>query len=271
MSDALAFDCGLSDRWRGAVDAHKAHAASEWPREAVGLISGSGDYKPCMNIAADPVSHFEVSDAQMWEVNGDRPAALLHSHTGATHPVTGATIHPRDCPSAADMVCQRDMAIPWGITCCVEGGASDPFWFGDQVPRAPLYGRTFRHGVHDCYAFIRDWYAQEAGILLPDFARDLDWWEPDDEGKVHFDLYADGFEGAGFVKVDRPYNPLPGDVFLCRVKSQVMNHGGVYVGDGLIGHHLLWELSGRRPAALWRPKLDFLVRHRDLPDDWRLE
>ncbi len=268
MSDAFGFDPGLTARWGAAVAAHKEHAAAEWPREAVGLVDAAGAYHACRNVADDPVRTFEIADADLAAVDGGRPAAVLHSHTSEPDPVTGRTLPPNDCPSEIDMRTQIDMAVPWGISLCIETGASDPFWFGDPVPRPPLYGRTFRHGVDDCYAFIRDWHREAAGIAIPDFPRGLDWWEQA-EGEAQQDLYAQGFEAAGFARAHRPDGPLPGDVFLCSVRSPVMNHGGVYLGDGLIGHHLMHQLSLRQPASIWRPKLGFLVRHRDLPDDWR--
>ncbi|GEP11115.1 NlpC/P60 family protein [Methylobacterium gnaphalii] len=268
MSDAFGFDPGLNARWRGAVDAHKDHARADWPAEAVGLVDAEGGYHPCENIAEDPTSFFEIRDRDLAAVDGGRPAALLHSHTAVPHPESGATTQPNDSPSAADMQTQIDMAIPWGISLCIETGATDPFWFGDQVPRPPLFGRSFRHGVDDCYAFIRDWHREVAGIAIPDFPRDAEWWEPREDAPQQ-DLYRDGFEAAGFDRVHRPDGPLPGDVFLCSIRSPVMNHGGVYLGDGLIGHHLVHQLSLRSPATIWRAKLGFLVRHRDLPDDWR--
>jgi cell wall-associated NlpC family hydrolase len=267
--DALQFDNGLNIQWRSAVDAHKLHAHREFPKEAVGLISQSGDYHPCTNIADTPETHFMISEAERWAVDEGRAAALLHSHTATPHPVTGQTRQPKDAPSTADMVGQAAMAIPWGISLCIESGAVDPFWFGDQVMRPPLYGRVFRHGVNDCYAFIRDWYRDVAGIAIPDFPRDTSWWEAGTEGEPPLDLYAQGFAEAGFSRVDRNYNPLPGDVFLCRVRSPVLNHGGVYLGNGMIGHHVMEHLSLYQPAEIWRNKLDFLVRHKDLPDNWR--
>ena len=271
MSDALQFDDGLNAKWRDAVALHKLHAEHSFPNEAVGVVDQDGVYHACDNIATDPVDDFEISDAQYNAACGRKPAALLHSHTASPHPVTGATRPPLDSPTEADMIAQASMGVPWGITMAVEGGVSDPFWFGAQVERPPLYGRVFRHGVNDCYSFIRDWYKQVADIALPEFPRGVDWWEAGEEGEKPKDLYLDGFTQAGFLRVDRPYNPLPGDVFLCRVKSAVINHGGVYIGNGLIGHHLLWQLSLRQPASIWRPKLDFLVRHKDLPDDWEPE
>lgn len=269
MSDALQFDNGLNAKWRSAVDAHKLHAAQEFPKEAAGLITQVGTYHPVENIAPTPETHFEFHRDVLLSVDDGRPAALLHSHTAAPHPVTGQTREPKESPSTADMIAQRDMALPWGISRCIESGATDPVWFGDQVQRPPLYGRRFIHGIDDCYSFIRDWYREVTGISIPDFPRDVDWWERGEAEEPPMDLYEQGFAEAGFSRVDRNFAPLPGDVFLCKVKSPVLNHGGVYIGGGLIGHHLQHQLSLRQPAEIWRPKLGFLVRHHSLPDDWK--
>ncbi|WP_310346494.1 NlpC/P60 family protein [Methylobacterium sp. BE186] len=267
MLAAFEFDNGLNDRWRQAVDAHKAHVAREWPHEAGGVIDQDGRYHACTSIAADKIAHFEIHEDEMEAVCGHRPAAILHSHC-SSEDEQGKIVPPQDCPSAQDMRSQMDWAVPWGISLVTEGGATDPFWFGDQVERPPLLGRPFRHGVDDCYSLVRDWHRQVAGIEIPDFVRDPDWWAPH-EGEPPLDLYAQGFEQAGFVCVERSRGSiLPGDCFICSVRSPVLNHAGVYIGGGLILHHLAGMCSGRDPAAVWRPKLDFLVRHRDLPEDF---
>ncbi|ACL61031.1 C40 family peptidase [Methylobacterium nodulans] len=263
---AFAFDDGLSTRWAAAVEAHKRHAAAHWPAEAGGLILEDGRYRPLANAAADPLTEFEPDPG---EVDQTAYVAVLHSHCSIEDPESGKITPPPDCPSGADMESQMATAVPWGITLAASTGVTDPFWFGDQVPRAPLLGRPFRHGVWDCYSLGRDWHREVAGIEIPDFARDPDWWLPR-EGQPQLDLYRDGFERAGFRRVVRgPEGPLPGDCFLCRVRSPVFNHGGIYLGGGLILHHLAHQLSGRDPASVWRTKLDFLVRHTALPDDWR--
>ncbi|MGY2048923.1 NlpC/P60 family protein [Methylobacterium sp. JK268] len=273
MSLAFAHDDGLSTRWAQAVDAHKRHAAASWPAEAGGLILPDGNYAPLRNVAGDPLTEFETDPVEVAAVSGHAYAAVLHSHCSIEDPRTGQVTPPPACPSGEDMRAQMDTAVPWGITLCVSAGCSDPFWFGDQVPRAPLLGRPFVHGKWDCYSLARDWHREFVGIEIPDVAREPDWWKPHVD-RPPLDLYADGFARAGFVRVGtdgrpREAGPLPGDCFLCRVRSSVMNHSGVYLGGGLILHHLAHQLSGRDPASVWRSKLSFLIRHRDLPDDWR--
>ena len=106
---------------------------------------------------------------------------------------------------------------------------------------APLVGREFSHGVLDCYSLCRDWYFRERGVMLPDFERHDKWW---DDG--HSDLYTEHFAEAGFVEIDRKAIQ-PGDAVLMQVQSKnlVPNHAAIYIGDGLILHHLYGRLSSR--------------------------
>jgi cell wall-associated NlpC family hydrolase len=99
-------------------------------------------------------------------------------------------------------------------------------------------GRQWSHGVLDCYAIIRDWYAQEKNISLLDFERSDEWW------KMGGNLYLDNFEKAGFKKITLE-DLSCGDVILMTVNSTVPNHGAIYLGDNVILHHVHGRLSTR--------------------------
>lgn len=130
-----------------------------------------------------------------------------------------------------------------------------------------LEGRTFKHGVSDCYAVMRDFYALNFGLDFPDWARPDDWWEPDAEGK-HLNLYLDHYHELGFdLFHGDPRDRQPGDVILMAIRSPVANHGGVLLPGEKILHHLVGQLSivesYNRPlfrdttvAVLRHPKVD---------------
>ena len=61
------------------------------------------------------------------------------------------------CPSESDMRYQQQLAIPFVV---MVWPLYDCFWWGDQLTPAPLLGRGFRHGVHDCYSLLRDYYVE---------------------------------------------------------------------------------------------------------------
>ncbi|MGE0256802.1 MAG: C40 family peptidase [Alphaproteobacteria bacterium] len=225
----------------GVTDAARAHALAEHPHESCGVVVG-GRYIPVTNSADEPCAGF-VMPPSAWIEHGP-VEAVLHSHTDGS-----------DWPSAADMRGQIASAVPWGIVVTDGRTAASPFWWGDGVQTPPLVGRPFRHGVTDCYSLIRDWYRLERDILLPDFPRDPDWW------LAGGDLYRDGFPRAGFVQLPAGAAHEPGDVFLGALRGRVPHHGGIWLGHGLILHHLERRLSRREPLGGWRKFVTHWLRH----------
>lgn len=219
------------------------------PNEACGFINQDNEFVPLKNISKEPESAFKVRKGAI----PDDAKAFVHSHPGGPF-----------CPSEADMQQQIATDIPWGI-CCFNDRHEETFWFGDAVPMPPLIGRGFRHGVTDCYSLIRDFYRAIHDIHLPEYPRNWEWWLNDNA------LYLNGFESAGFhsISIDEI---LPGDVFLATVghKTQSPNHGGIYLGDGLILHHTAeripyapFRLSVVDPAVRWMSYVTKVLRHED--------
>lgn len=221
------------------IEAAKAHALAEFPRESVGFVVG-GEYVPQINIAETPEEHFRVADSEYLQYAKDLQA-VIHSHPDGP-----------DHPSRHDMQQQIAMGVPWGIVVCREDHANEPFFWGDGVPVPPLVGRVFRHGVSDCYSLVRDYYRTEKNVLLPAHPRDDEWWLKGE------DLYMQHFKPYGFATVAEPE---PGDSFIAQVHSHVPNHAGVYVGDGLILHHLMNRLSRHEPAFNWHKLIRMWVRY----------
>lgn len=179
-------------------------------REICGYVDAAGDPHIVPNIAANPIDEWEMPIGYP----PDNAVGVFHSH-----PFGPA------CPSGEDMRYQIASDLPHAIV--TDGGL---FWWGDDVPMPPLLGRAFRHCVTDCYELIRDAY-KSTGIELPPFARDWKWWE---NGQS---LYSDGLRPAGFVEIPS-MDVMPGDCLLFRIASRVPNHAAVWLGDGLILHHL---------------------------------
>ncbi|QEE37934.1 MULTISPECIES: NlpC/P60 family protein [unclassified Methylobacterium] len=108
---------------------------------------------------------------------------------------------------------------------------------------AGLLGRKFKHGEHDCFSLMREFYATNFGIQVPDVARPNDWWEPDAEGKT-LNLYLDLYHEVGFgLFTGHPRNRLPGDVILMAIRSPVANHGAILLPGEMILHHLAGQVS----------------------------
>lgn len=220
------------------IEAINAHACAEYPRESCGLVAvikGRERYIACTN-AAQGSEHFVLpaEDYANVEAQGEI-VAVVHSHPNA--PAT---------PSQADRVSCEASGLPWHIVRVdlVDGApqAGELYSFEPTGYKAPLVGRQFSHGVLDCYTLIRDWYQQERGVTLPDFKRHDNWWN---DG--HSDLYTQGFPEAGFVVIPDGEQPQVGDVIQMQIRSKNgnPNHAAVYLGDGLMLHHLYGRLSSR--------------------------
>jgi cell wall-associated NlpC family hydrolase len=233
------------------------HAKQQFPKESCGAITPDG-YLPLENRHTDPMRAFDCIDACNELMASKTLLAVVHSHPNGPFG-----------PSAADMRQQQAMDVPWGLVATDGERASRPFFWGDSIDPPALQRREFRHGPSgtdgkgDCYALIRDWYRLEREIRLPEFPRDDAWWAGGEEGD---NLYLTGFAKAGFRDLGRAdglKDPRPGDVFLARVRSRVPNHGGVYVGEGQVLHHLANTLSIQKPIGEWVRLVTHWLRRED--------
>ncbi|WP_434642613.1 C40 family peptidase [Achromobacter piechaudii] len=202
----------------------RAHAMAEYPRECCGLVvmrDRRETYRPCRNMA-EGTAHFvlDPEDYAAAEEAG-RITAIIHSHPDQ-QPIL---LHD------ADRVACEESGLPWFIV-PVNADEAGAVVAGEMVGIAPegfvspLLGRPFAHGVLDCYSLVRDWYARERGIALPDFHRDDCWWEPGKSG----DLYMDHYAEAGFRPLASSEAISPGDVVLMQIRSDRANHAGVFIG-----------------------------------------
>lgn len=190
-----------------------AHGLEAFPDEAAGVVSG-GEYQRLENRSATPGEDVLLSDADLLRVAD----ADLFFHT-----------HPNGlgCPSTQDMIYQQQLGVPFVIMVLP---TFDLFAFGDQLPRMPIIGRGFRHGVHDCFALARDWYA-EAGMPVPDCPRGWEWWA---QG---LDLYRENFKACGFVEIPPEEATRRGDVALFSFNFKVPMHAAIVLDRDLMVHH----------------------------------
>jgi len=228
-----------------------AHALSEYPRECCGLLVG-GAYLPCRNASATPRDNFEISAADYADAEDSGTiTAIVHSHPGASAR-----------PSMADMSACEASGLPWVIVSLgaqVDGSIAIEDWhtFEPSGYSAPLIGCEFSHGLNDCYGLIRRYYWQKHGVTLPDFPRRGEWWN---DGRS--DLYAQ-FPDAGFARLPNGDELRPGDVLLMHIRSRnaVPNHAAVFLGDGVILHHLWGQLSRRDQLGRYLPHVSHFLRY----------
>jgi proteasome lid subunit RPN8/RPN11 len=224
------------------------YAKAQHPAEACGYLiaqDGRDTLYPCTNTAEDPTQAFTIGAEDFLAASrAGKILAVLHSH-----PNTGAEA------SSSDLTACEVTGLPWYIYSL----PSDTMQrYEPSGYKAPLLGRTFVHGVHDCYSLVRDYYAQVLDIVLPDFDRDHEWWH---KGQS---LYLDNFTAAGFRQV-----PIDGirlhDGLLMQVRSPTPNHGAVYIGDDVIMQHVHGRLSTRDVfGGYWLKHTTHVLRHESL-------
>lgn len=226
------------------------HVLLEYPNEACGLIVDN-EYVPCLNIADDKASNFKIAvDDYLDAERSGNLQAVMHSHPYA---LTTKSKWDPSWPSENDMHHWLAMNIPWGIVSTDGEGISQVNWM-DESYIAPLEGREFVHGVHDCYAVVRDWFRVNWNLTLNNYARGIEWW---DQGQ---NLYVENFAKEGFVEIQAEEVKV-GDVALIRVASPVINHAAVVTGTNQILHHLFHRQSGYDTLAKWNRTVRKYVRY----------
>lgn len=225
------------------------HALADYPRESCGLVAvvkGRERYIPCRNIAQTASEHFILHPEDY--ANADEQGAIVavvHSH-----PDVPAR------PSEDDKVACEGSGLPWLIVAVSAEGDGELVEIEPCGYEAPLVGRPFAHGVLDCYTLVQDWYKRELNITLPHFDRPDNWWN------TGGDLYMQHFAEAGCEPARGPLQR--GDIILMAIRSRVANHAAVYLGDGLMLHHLYGRLSSRDIyGGMWAEKTMLVVRHKD--------
>jgi proteasome lid subunit RPN8/RPN11 len=232
------------------------HAMREYPRECCGLVAvirGKEHYLPCRNIAETPLEHF-VLDPEDYARAEDLGAILMVVHSHVNAPAT---------PSMADRSSCEASGLPWLIVEVSRDPETKMLLIGNSVTiepsgyEAPLVGRTYSPGVHDCYALVTDYFQRELLIDLPKFERRDMWWEKG------YSLLMDHYEEAGFVRFAG--KPRKNDVVVMQIRSKVPNHTGVYLGDGIMLHHAYNRLSSRDVyGGYWQETTTMFVRHKEL-------
>lgn len=221
------------------LTAAQTHALEEYPRESCGLVVAVGRkevYIPCENFSSDPLHDFVISkEAIVAAEEQGEITTIVHSHPDAS-PLP-SDYDKRQCEAYGVewliIAVHRDPAFP-------EAG---PYIAGRHVfapsgYKPPLRGRSYVFGTQDCYTLVQDYYSWELGIELPDFPREDLFWERGEE------LYLENFAKAGFAPIEEPSQK--GDLILMSLRSQVVNHGAIWLAEGNdILHHPYNHLSER--------------------------
>lgn len=233
------------------LQAFKAHVLERYPEEACGVLV-DGKFLACVNSSPTPTETFKIAADELLKIEMEhgRVQAILHSHP---YDRRNAPKWNPVWPSTHDMAQWMKGSIPWGIVSTEGENVSEPVWLDESSPE-PLEGRTFVHGITDCYGLFRDWYRLNWGLVLPNYARGMEWWQKG------LDMYSENFEAAGFREI-KASEVRVGDGVLMQVASPVINHAAVVTGPNEIMHHLIHRLSGTDSLSKWSRCVTKYIRH----------
>ena len=223
-----------------------AHAGACEPLESCGVIA-DGLYWPLENTATEHDA-FVMDMRGYLAVDAKHPVeAVVHSH-----------VYRRPIASDGDRAMCEKTGLPWLIVSWPLGvhAVIEPCGY-----RAPLVGRQWAWGSHDCYGLLRDGFYDYTGILIPDFSREWLWWQ------TGGDIIAAQFEQAGFVRLP-PDTPMQHcDALGMKLHSPVVNHCGLFLAPDILLHQLMGRMSMREPyGGIYRYATILHVRHERLLD-----
>lgn len=239
-----------------AFEDAKRHARRKYPHRACGFIINN-EYRPVKNVAWNTKANFEFPNDLIESIRPQNIQMIVVSRP--TEPYW---------PNQNEMMFQEKYNRPFALVFLNQDTISKPIIWGAETPVPPILGRSFVHGVTDCWSIVRDCFRLGKGklaeqgiyewpyepIQFPIIPRDDGWWANGN------DYYLENYEKLGFKRIDRS-EAKPGDGFLIKLFSDKYNHAGVLVDDGEIIHHLPGRLSRREPAGLWARNSDFWLRY----------
>lgn len=202
------------------------HLLDCYPEEGCGILlnkRGKVVWIPCKNEAEDKLNNFKIpaEDYIKATLQGDI-YAIVHSHPDSDKG-----------PSENDIASSNFLGVPYIVFTLPE---IQKFTHNPIKKSNPLLGRTYDFGTNDCYSLVRDYYREKLNIELSAINFEDNWWN---KGLNYFD---DLYEAFGWYEVETPQEH---DMIIFSVLSNIPNHCGVYLGEGLFLHHAENRLSCR--------------------------
>lgn len=130
-------------------------------------------------------------------------------------------------------------------------------------------GIMYLPGRRDCFGLARQFYWNEHGLYIKNYARPEDFafkMRNDDTGieESVLDLFSHCFPESGFIPQNGNWRSLEvGDGLLFNVgNSTVVNHCGIYLGNNAFLHHLYGKVSQIEALSdFWRSACIQKLRH----------
>jgi proteasome lid subunit RPN8/RPN11 len=212
------------------------------PMESCGVVVADGSFVPIPNLALEP-GHFIMDARHFCRIDTQHSVkAIIHSH-----------IEYPPIASDVDRVMCEKSGLPWVIVTWPDGhwNVIEPTGY-----QAPLVGREWIWGSHDCYGLIRDGFYVYTGIQLPDYSRDWLFWRRGE------DIVSSRISPNGFVEMPHGTQPRHCDILGMAINSKVINHLALFLEPDHILHQLYRKLSvSELYSGLWYENTKLHLRH----------
>ena len=211
----------------------KKHAFDEAPNECCGILLQNEEKKgleifKCKNSSANKAHHFLISPGDYLRASEKgKILAFYHSHDSEESSF-----------SEHDKLQSEQHNVKFILYCTKKNSFHE---YKPEKYASPYVGRDFELGVNDCLTLAIDYYKKECGIKIKNYYRDRNWFiENPDSYQEHYK--EEGFTqvlGGPLTKKDLPEMKKHDGVMMKYLGKDFPTHGAVYLGDGLILHHLI--------------------------------
>ena len=130
--------------------------------------------------------------------------------------------------------------------------------------KAVLKYPRYELGVFDCYTVIKDVLKEHYGIVIPNYARPFNFHLPP------LDLFSKIAKEDFFIhRPSLDFKEIQaGDILSFKVKSDTVNHVGIYLGNGLFLHQLYNSMPREDSLSLaWMRRLAAVHYHEQIEQE----
>lgn len=254
----------------------RKHAEQEYPKECCGVVVevlGRPQYFPCRNDSDEPTEEFNMNVEDYTDaLDLGEQLAIVHSHPDASSRPSAYDVAYMERVYASELHLDPEARpTPWWIISWPENDIREVVATGHVA----LVGRTFIHGLYDCWQVCNDYYYRKHGITFTDFKREDKWWEQ----KEGDSLYEKFFKAEGFYAVDLEDIKV-GDMVVMQIgRTYHPNHAAIYLGSQPTlpdeelnvygqGPFILHHMYGRKSSVeifggQWLERTRLVLRHKD--------
>lgn len=223
----------------------KQHALRENPKEACGFVLRVGENfsaKETPNVSPSPNHYFSIDPRLYLEA---KRTGQLHGYYHS-HPTSSAD------PTREDKAVAERVLLPLFVYSIPQ---DDLKVYHPTGLIAPLEGRPFILGAHDCAGLVIDYYKQVLNITLEDFPRGAA------EVVNGFPDLINYIKRNNFQVVTE--EPRDHDIIMMKHHhSTECNHCGIYLKGGLILHQVANKISSKTVyGGYWVKTTRYILRH----------